>query len=460
MTSSDGRARAFVVITFAVYAALTLYVTLHHEPWCDEADSWLLMRDGGVGTMLSRTGYAGTPALWYLLIAPFAKLGLPYTAQALLNLALAWSAALVFLVLAPFPRLLKVLFLFSYYMSYEYSVLARPYALMVLLMFGIAACRDRPMARAVLIALLANTTSHGLIIAAVLALICGAPAFAPAIRARNNAGRNAGVPRGFAPLVMLVGLLLAAWQLRVPPDGPPVLRHIDPQSLSYAIGSAFTPGVGPRTAFALGIVVIVAVIAALDRRTLFFFVLSTVALLLLFVFVWLGGLRHTGLILILAITALWMSSKNRLVANVMLCVSLALSIPAAARNWIADVRQPYSAGEEMGRHIVSQGLDREEIAAHPTNETKSVFAFVPKKRFWFPATARYGTYSSWDRVFEQEQATRVETALERAAVQLHGKKPLFLTTVVIPERFPCRMQYVTKEPLRTTERFYLYRCEF
>ncbi|MEA2464906.1 MAG: hypothetical protein QOJ98_2653, partial [Acidobacteriota bacterium] len=164
--------RWFIAVVFGLYAAITLVVALHHEPWRDEADPWLLIRDGGVLTMLARTGYVGMPALWYLAVTPLVKLGLPYGSMTLLNLAFAWAAALLFLIAAPFPRYVRALFVFSYFAAYEYSVLARPYALAMLLLFcALAAWRNRaarPMPFAISVALLANATPHTLILGAML----------------------------------------------------------------------------------------------------------------------------------------------------------------------------------------------------------------------------------------------------------------------------------------------------
>lgn len=442
--------RRFAAVTFVLYAAITLWVTLHHEPWCDEADSWLLMRDGGVSTMLARTGYAGTPALWYLLLAPLASSGLPYLAQQLLNLALMWGAAYLFLFRSPFSPLVKVLFVFSYYMSYEYAIMARPYALMVLLLFAIAAMWKNDVAVAILAALLANTTSHGLIIAGVIAVLRLVGDRRPRLSSEGT-----GQARRLSPtIIALAGLVLAAMQLRVPADGPHVIRHIDPQAIPYAIGSAFFPGWDLTFAFAFGMVVLIAVLAALEWRMLFFFSLCVAALLGLFVFVWMGGLRHAGLLLILATFALWLSAKPKLVANACLSIALACSVIIAVETWLMDLRMPYSGGKEMGDYIVSHHLDREEIAVHPPNEAKSVFAFVPHKRFWFPASGRSGTYSMWDRRMDAEQATPLETAVAR------NRKRLLVTNGPIPPRFPCRLEYVTAEPLRGPERFYLYRCTY
>ena len=115
----------------------------------------------------------------------------------------------------------------------------------------------------------------------------------------------------------------------------------------------------------------------------------------------------------------------------------------------------------MGRYITSHNLQRFEIAAHPPNETKSVFAFVPHKRFWFGATGRYGTYSTWDRRFDQEQATSVQAAIDNAAQRFRGKPWLLLTNA--PVRRPnLTLLYENRQRIyaRPTEHFYLYRCEF
>ena len=189
--------RRFVAIVFVSYAALTLFTAQHHERWRDEADVWLLMRDGGFGTMFARTGYVGSPALWYLLVGVLVKLGLPYGSMTILNVVIAWAAVLLFLIAAPFPRTLRALFAFSFYPAYEYAVIGRQYALLMLLFFGaLAARRNHPMAFAGCLALLANTTLHGLI----FALILGA------LYVRSRA----------AAAVVLLGCVLAIVQLMPP----------------------------------------------------------------------------------------------------------------------------------------------------------------------------------------------------------------------------------------------------
>src|SRR5204863_9303328 len=121
-------------IALAVYAIGVAIIELHHEPWRDEADCWLLARDAGFATFFHRMGLSGTPGLWHLLLVPFARLGLPYATQAVLHVAIAVAAAAVVLWRAPLPLGTRVLLVFSYYLAYEYAVIVRSYALSALLL--------------------------------------------------------------------------------------------------------------------------------------------------------------------------------------------------------------------------------------------------------------------------------------------------------------------------------------
>jgi hypothetical protein len=153
------------------YAAITFYVMLHHEPWRDEADPWLLLRDADAATIFRAAANRGVPLLFESLVFPFARAGAPYLAQQLVALACAWSAIALLLHARTFPLAVRLLFPFSFFPAFDYSVIARPYALFMLLLFSVAALwrsRDlHPLRLAVAIALLANVNVHGLLVAAV-----------------------------------------------------------------------------------------------------------------------------------------------------------------------------------------------------------------------------------------------------------------------------------------------------
>src|SRR4030042_3735997 len=120
---------SFILALFLIrlYSAINIVLLLHHEPWEDEAQAWLIARDLDIASIFKQMAYEGSPALWHMLLLPFAKTGLPYMSEFILHLIIAIAAVAVFILYAPFSRVTKVLFIFSYYMGYEYSIIARSY---------------------------------------------------------------------------------------------------------------------------------------------------------------------------------------------------------------------------------------------------------------------------------------------------------------------------------------------
>ncbi len=443
-------------IALVAYAAATLWLTLHHEAWCNEADTWLLMRDGGVRVMLANTGRAGTPALWYLCLAPLASAGLPYLAQQLLNLAFIWTAMLLFLLFAHFRPLLKVLFLFSLYPAVEYAVQARPYALLVLLLFGIATLwpdrAEKAVRIALLVALLANTTAHGLLFGAILGVLLLGEAIA---QRRLLNGRSLA-----AMAVMLAGGILAVIQLSPQPGGQQlqIERFIDPTTVPYAVGMAFFPDLYPRDSFAPALLILLIVVLAIGWRRLvpqLFVVLSVAALLTLFSLVWMGGRYHAGLILIAAIVGLWMAG-SRPVAEAALLVALAWSVFIAGEQAVAEIRWAHSGSREMAAYIARHVPPSAVIAAHPPAHTESVLVYLPGRRFWCIARGAFGSYMPWGAKLDHEQELPMRTAVEM------GKRTGWLLLVNQqlsgPEATGLRLLYRTREPVyaRRTEQFWLY----
>src|SRR4030067_1849989 len=92
----------FAVLLILLYATINMILLIHHEPWEDEAHTWLVARDLNIISIFKQMAYDGTPALWYMLLVPFAKTGLPYTSESILHLIIAIAAVSIFIFNAPF----------------------------------------------------------------------------------------------------------------------------------------------------------------------------------------------------------------------------------------------------------------------------------------------------------------------------------------------------------------------
>ena len=119
-------------LTFTAYIAVVVIVMCFHEPWFDEAQSWLIARDSSFADLLTlRPHYEGHPPLWTLLLSIPAKTGVPYEIG-LKGVQLLCAALLGgwLIFRAPFNRLAIVLLPFTYFLCFQYGVTSRPYALL------------------------------------------------------------------------------------------------------------------------------------------------------------------------------------------------------------------------------------------------------------------------------------------------------------------------------------------
>jgi hypothetical protein len=129
------------IIAFILFVAGVSFVTAFHEPWFDEGQAWQTARHAPIYSLIFEQGvWQGHPPLWWFILLPFARLGFPFeiTVKALTIL---FSSAGVGLLLfkSPIIRPLKLVLPFTYFFFYQYTVISRPYGLLIFA-FMLAAC--------------------------------------------------------------------------------------------------------------------------------------------------------------------------------------------------------------------------------------------------------------------------------------------------------------------------------
>ena len=164
-------------LVFVAYLVVVCVTMAFHEPWFDEAQSWLIARDGSYRDMLLvRPHYEGHPPLWWLMLSIPAKTGVPYE-WGLKGVELLCSALMAGILVfrSPLPRLMTALLPFTYFLCYQYGVTSRPYALLCAALFIAADCwrtRDEhPWRLTLALALLCATSSYGIVLACAFALV-------------------------------------------------------------------------------------------------------------------------------------------------------------------------------------------------------------------------------------------------------------------------------------------------
>lgn len=159
------------VITLIIYLLGVCTITYFHEPWFDEAQAWAIAKSGTIKEILFEIPHnEGHPPLWDLLLLPFAKLGAPYELSlAIVNILFITLAVSVLLFKSPFPKIVRCLLPFNFFLFYQFGVISRPYCILVLAMFLAAACHknrnEHPVKYLLCLALMCSVHTFGIIIA-------------------------------------------------------------------------------------------------------------------------------------------------------------------------------------------------------------------------------------------------------------------------------------------------------
>jgi uncharacterized integral membrane protein len=293
-------------LVLALFVAQLALVVARHEPWFDEAQAWLLARDEPLWSLLAhRMRYEGSPALWHLLLAVPAKLGLPYLSMQVLAAAVAVTGAALLVRYGPFPVPLKALLLFGYVLGYQYVVVARSYVLLAPLLFLIARAYPRKTTHvwhfAIPLLLLANVSVHGLLIAGsiaavhVLELRKQWQGVAPDVRRRHL---RAGAAFG-AVVVLVIAQLAPPADVFASAYNVSLLNWLNaaPRILNTAIGGRF---------LYTGIALALTVWWFGRSGTLLLYALPTLAVLTLSVVKY-HNFWHDGVLFLVWIFALWVS---------------------------------------------------------------------------------------------------------------------------------------------------------
>jgi hypothetical protein len=162
-------------LVYLLWLILSGFALSHHEKWGDEAQSWLLARDLSLPRIwFYELRYEGTPGLWHTILWIAQHIfHMPYAGIGPLGLCFAAAGAAFIQWRAPFPRPVRYLLLFSYFIVYQYAIVARSYTLLPLLLFAAASFfhdREHPERITILLVLLSQLSVHGSLLADAIAL--------------------------------------------------------------------------------------------------------------------------------------------------------------------------------------------------------------------------------------------------------------------------------------------------
>lgn len=149
------------VLFFAILIVFNFVLMFRHEAWRDEAQAWLMARQLSPVTLLNELSYEGHPFLWFVVLMPFAKAGLPYITLNIISTVIMTIVMILIAAASPFDKISRMLLAASPLCIYAFSAISRSYCLVALLLVLLAmADRSRfehPVWFCTLIALLVQT---------------------------------------------------------------------------------------------------------------------------------------------------------------------------------------------------------------------------------------------------------------------------------------------------------------
>lgn len=435
-------------IAFLVFMILSITISIHHEPWEDEARQWLVTQEAPSSmSVLSNMGYEGSPGEWFLLISSLSKNHLPYWSIQVLAEIIIGSAVLIFLVYSPFDLLTKIIFMFGYFMVYEYSVIPRSYALSVLWMFVIAwqyrSRFDRKTLHTALILLLSATNTHSLIISFFVGVVF---VYEITVEKRDY------LKGGIISAVLLLGYILNIIQILPPPGLKSALAqwyftNLNIFNMIIYAGRATTAAFFPmpvqqvnfwcttRIAF-LGISLVfyafTIYILSKDKKISFIYICSTLALIALYILKRVGTVRHHGIIFILFISSVWIvlqdkeKFKLKSIYLNLIRVMLFVHIIAAGIATYYDINYDFSAGKKVAHYIMDNHYLTENIliASFDSYATQSVNLELPinQNKTYYIEYQKYLTHVDWSNEYEQGLTINEQEILRRLNNEMKLKR--------------------------------------
>jgi hypothetical protein len=360
-------------VTIGTYAAFLIFIIPFHEPWADEAQSWQLARSVPlVDLFKSYLRYEGSPGLWHFVLAILDRLHVSYAGMHWFSAAIAFTGIVLLVLYAPFPRYIRLALPFTYFLAFQYAVVARSYVFVPLLLFAIAMCwRRNPILIALFLGLLGNLSMHSFAISGGFALVyC-----IDLLRRRRNFQESKLI---FAAILLAGFYAFALWTVLPRPmdlsrpwpfRSIPLVERLE----TFSLRAILAPIVPIATPLALAILAVPCWIyfaAILRRATLLYYGLPVIAFALFSGYHY--NFWHTGLLVPTVIAICWITWPEinsaakfaPLFAGYCIALQIGWTIHAAA----FDYARSYSPDAETARFLAPHVAAGESIAVTYIND--------------------------------------------------------------------------------------------
>ena len=336
--------KTLIIITFII---LSIIIADKHEPWSDEAQSYLLARDTNFIEIFKYMKYEGTPPLWVFIIKIFLSLGGTYQTFYILPIIFSTIGLILFEYKIKVPWYIKIIFPFTYFLFYQYTIVVRSYCLVFPLLMLIAISYkkrfDKPGLFLLSLFLFMNISLHTLMISGSLFLIYILDSIkTEKIYTKKNKITNIII---FFELLLTTIVTIPSKECSFGTDNMTNLFHV-------ILESTFGSGLNIYIEIILSMIILAILILPLKKGEYFKFFLLFTPLIFIYIFitfqVW-----HVGIVWLLLFTHLILNNQineNKLIKIFILLVCIVQSTwTISSINY--DYYNKYSAGKDAANYL-------------------------------------------------------------------------------------------------------------
>ena len=425
------QANYFYFLTL-LYFSISLLGVFHHELWLDESHHWLLARDSSsLINLIENTRYEGHPVLWNVLLYGISRFSLNPVWMQVFHILIATATVFLFLRKAPFSALFKTLFIFGYFIVFEYNLLSRNYILGLFFIFWACSLfkelEKKFLLLSVCLAFAANVHLIFSVIALALYLTILLEHWQQHLLFRRRI-------YNWGYFIFGIGLLLAVIQM-IPPSDTRFFDHVNEMALSEKFtkgfislfkgivavpdfstihfwNSNFLVNISKPAAafFGLLLYAVPVLLFFRNRKTLFFIYIGLIGTQIFFFLTQMSATRHDGITYILLIAALWIDNyyqednyrlkdfiirfRLHLLKKPIIYGILVLQLIGGIGAYTMDYLYPFTASKETATYLREYHLMNSDIITVTCDGT-AISPYAQKKIF-FLCDGSYQSYCHWN----------------------------------------------------------------
>lgn len=479
-----------------LYFTISLVGIINHEIWLDEAHHWLLARDSfSIKELIINTRYEGHPILWNLLLYLISRFTYNVFWMQLLHILISSTVVFIFLKYSPFKLIFKILFIFGYFILFEYNLLSRNYMLGVLFIF--LACSIPKSKKFILytffLALAANVHAIFLIIVSSIMFI-----EAIELLEKKKFAFNLKYSTGWS--IITFGLILSIYQI-IPPSDTVFFNRISEipitKKFTHGIMSLFNGlitlpdfrtiyfwntnlliNLNKPIAFLFTILTYTLPLILFYRNKIliFYSYFGIIAANAFFYVTQMSSARYEGMLYILIIVGLWLDYRyphkaNKLnstisiqllekIKTISIYSILVFQLLGGIGSYIIDLTHPFSDSKNIVNYLTKNNLQNEEIITLSCEGT-TISAYLQKK-IYFLCANKHESYCRWGIECNLKNVFNHKTEkLSSFIFKNKNRKTIYISTSLLePTNINLSFKYKLLEKFESdifkTKNYYIY----